>query len=274
MTITLKESRETFTKKLADSLNRGYVVWHDAKLPPFMPRSLASAKNYNGINAVILMQTEIEKGFDDPRWVVYRKSLYIKRGEKGTFLEWWNKNGEGKIQFRPVLCFNARQLFHYPATEGILFRPNAGAARRVLNYMKIPFPSPVSEENMFDVASGRETSNSYFDEYKISKKKICLFRTEDWQTALKSAVRKSIKENGIPWNSETFANKEHLHLLRVDLAVSFLTLSLGMGVPEMDDSLPLILWASAIQQDPSEMARAAQDAQKLANKILSIETDN
>jgi hypothetical protein len=274
MTITLKELRETYTKSLADRMDAGYVVWRDRKLPLFMPRSLASAKNYNGINAVILMLAEVEKGCDDPRWTPYRKSLYIKRGEKGTFIEWWNKNEEEKIEFHAILCFNARQLFHYPAAEEMFFiQPHAGAARRILDCLRIPCPSPVSEENMLDISSVRETNNFYFDENEMSKKKTFLFKTEDWRTALKSAVRKSIKENGIPWGSETFDNKEHLHSLRVDLAASFLTLSLGMGAPDMnelDESLPLNLWASAIRQDPSEMARAARDAQKLTNNVLAM----
>ena len=66
---------------------------------------------------------------------------------------------------------------------------------------------------------------------------------------------------------------ENLKKMRIDMATSLLSLSLGMGVPEADKSLPLESWASVIRQDPSELARAARDAQKLTNRILAMGID-
>jgi hypothetical protein len=265
MTTTLRELRETFAETLIGQLDTGYVLWHDGRLPPSMPRSLASGKNFNGVNALILMSAESAKGYDDHRWAAYKESLYIRRGEKGVFVEWWNKKGENEIEFRPVLCFNARQLFHYPAAEENGFGSHAAAARRVLNRFGIPFPSPVLRGTAPDFD---KTGNNYFDEYDANENDYFIFRRKDWRDALKTAAENLTGAEGVPWNPDAF--KKPLSALRLDLSVSFLTLSLGMGVPEPEESLPLTMWASAIRENPSEIARAAHDAQKLANKILAI----
>jgi hypothetical protein len=264
MQITVRELREAFAEKLTGRLNTGDVPWHDNRLPLYMPRSLTNAKNFSGINAVILMLTEIEKRYDDPRWVFYQDSLYLKRGEKGVFLEWWNKNGDKSFEFRSILCFNARQLYNYPPIGEMLY-PDIVSARRVLESLGIPSPSPVTQDG-----SGEEASASYLETYDKNKDEWTVFRVKEWHESLKTALKSLESSSEIPWNPRFFSYKEHLYLLRLDLSVSFLTLSLGMGVPELDKSLPLDAWSSAIRQDPSEIARATLDAQKLVHKVLSF----
>jgi hypothetical protein len=268
--ITLRELRETLAKKLIEHFKAGYVVWHDGKLPAFMPQSLANAKNFNGINAVILMLEGLEKGYGDPRWTPYRESLYVKRGEKGVFVEWWNKNEKNGLDFCAILYFNARQLFQYPVADEMSFKTKTVAARHILRCFEISPPSPVSEETVFDSSSSEKVQEPYFDEYDADGDKTVFFKMEDWRTALRTAVKKAVRIRGVPWDPDIFIRKEHLLSLRVDLAVAFLTLSLGMGVSENNESLPLDAWVSSIRQDPSEMARAARDAQKLTNRILGM----
>jgi hypothetical protein len=258
MSITLREMRETFASRLAGYLDSGNVLWHDRRLPPCMPRSLVSAKNYCGVNSIILMLAAIEKSYDDPRWVPYRESLYIKHGETGVFLEWWDKKKKNEIQFRSILCFNAQQLFHYPAAEGKGFEANVASARRILKRFEIPSPLPV--ENDLD-----EVEGTYFDEYDASTGTVSLFRRKDWCSALKAALKNLVETEGVTWGC---SKEKHLSLLRFDLGVSFLTLSLGMGVSELDQAMPYQLWAEAIRKNPSEIARATKDAQQIANKIL------
>jgi hypothetical protein len=263
---TLRKLRETFANTLTKQLDDGYVIWHDDRLPPFMPRSLSSAKNFNGINAIILMLAEIDNGYDDPRWVSYRKSLYLKKGEKGVALEWWDKKEPGEIEFRSVLCFNVRQLFHYPVAGERDFEPNTAAARRVLNYFNIPFPLPVLEAT----SSIDEIGNAYFRELDIDRNEIFIFKRKDWRVLLKTALDQLMTIESIPGNPRISIRQKHLSLLRTDLAASFLTLSLGMGTSGDDNSLPLKAWAAAIRENPSEIARAAVDAQKLVNKLLTV----
>ena len=50
-------------------------------------------KTYRGGNAVHLMATALERGYDDPRWMTYKQAAendwQVKKGEKGTRIEFW-----------------------------------------------------------------------------------------------------------------------------------------------------------------------------------------
>ena len=58
-----------------------------------MPRNLTTDRNYRGGNALHLMATAIQRGYDDPRWMTYKQAAdhgwQGRRGEKGTQIEFW-----------------------------------------------------------------------------------------------------------------------------------------------------------------------------------------
>src|SRR5262245_32673866 len=58
-----------------------------------MPTNPTTDKPYRGGNAIHLMATGLQRGYDDPRWLTYKQAQdrgwQVRRGEKGTQIEFW-----------------------------------------------------------------------------------------------------------------------------------------------------------------------------------------
>src|SRR5262245_28702975 len=100
--------RRDFRKEVTDSivkmLEQGVAPWQkpwESAWDPSeagslsMPFNPNSGRAYRGGNAVHLMATALDKGYDDPRWMTYRQAAengwQVRRGEKGTQIEFWEQ---------------------------------------------------------------------------------------------------------------------------------------------------------------------------------------
>ena len=60
-------------------------------------------EGYRGGNAIHLMATGLQRGYEDPRWMTYKQASdngwQVRRGEKGTQIEYWEvKSASDKTQ--------------------------------------------------------------------------------------------------------------------------------------------------------------------------------
>jgi len=106
---------------------------------------------YRGGNAVHLMATGLQKGYEDPRWMTYKQAAdhgwQVRKGEKGTQIEFWevkpyprqrdeqpegggerageNRSNDRGSRFihRVYTVFNARQIEGIPAHEPREYSP-------------------------------------------------------------------------------------------------------------------------------------------------------
>jgi HPt (histidine-containing phosphotransfer) domain-containing protein len=248
---SLEEIRGNLAKSVADGLKKGNVLWHNQNLPTAMPRSLVSGRNFGGVNALYLMKTAEALGYDDPRWISHPgeqknvepdKKILINKGEKGTTIEHWGKNKDNGIEIRTSAYFNVRQIrdksIELLTPEGSLSReqrdgPHYERADAVLKNLDVAIPKDKSPKAYRDALS-TAINNISKDAPELEK-----------------------------------ALTENLKKLRTDMAHSFLSLSLGMGVSEADKSLPVSSWANSIGHDPRQLASAARDAHRLAGAALT-----
>src|SRR5580658_6292011 len=106
----LRDFRQEVTDNIVQMLERGVAPWQKPWEPgasslgvPFNP---TSERAYRGGNAIHLMATCLQRGYEDPRWMTYKQAAdngwQVRRGEKGTQIEYWEtKEASDKTQSSP-----------------------------------------------------------------------------------------------------------------------------------------------------------------------------
>ena len=106
----LRDFRQEVTDNIVQMLERGVSPWQKPWEPgasslgiPFNP---TSERAYRGGNAIHLMATGLQRGYEDPRWMTYKQASdngwQVRRGEKGTQIEYWEaKEASDKTQPSP-----------------------------------------------------------------------------------------------------------------------------------------------------------------------------
>lgn len=87
---------DEITTKIIAELEVGRVPWVQpwgtaaAKAPLAMPRNASTARQYTGVNVLILWGAVIERGFTGQSWLTFRQALslggHVRKGERGTTL--------------------------------------------------------------------------------------------------------------------------------------------------------------------------------------------
>src|ERR1700678_3715930 len=103
----LRDFRQEVTDNIIGMLERGVAPWQKPWEPgagslgiPFNP---TSERAYRGGNAIHLMATGLQRGYEDSRWMTYKQASdngwQVLRGEKGTQIEYWEvKQASDKTQ--------------------------------------------------------------------------------------------------------------------------------------------------------------------------------
>src|ERR1017187_7141764 len=106
----LRDFRQEVTDNIIQMLERGVAPWQKPWEPgasslgiPFNP---TSERAYRGGNAIHLMATSLQRGYEDARWMTYKQASdngwQVRRGEKGTQIEYWEaKEASDKTQPSP-----------------------------------------------------------------------------------------------------------------------------------------------------------------------------
>jgi len=84
---------EEITAKIINELEQGRLPWVQpwgtaAKAPLAMPRNAATARQYSGINILILWGAVVQYGYPTQHWLTFRQALSlggnVRKGERGT----------------------------------------------------------------------------------------------------------------------------------------------------------------------------------------------
>jgi antirestriction protein ArdC len=85
---------DEITDKIIAELEIGRVPWVQpwgtaaAKAPLAMPKNASTARQYSGVNVLILWGAVIEHGFTGQSWLTFRQALslggHVRKGERGT----------------------------------------------------------------------------------------------------------------------------------------------------------------------------------------------
>lgn len=114
----LRDFRQEVTDNVVQMLENGVAPWQkpwDATAN--MPMNPTSARAYRGGNAIHLLATALQKGYQDPRWMTYKQAAdhdwQVRRGEKGTQIEFWDvKQGKERRTRRRSSLRSGRDRHH------------------------------------------------------------------------------------------------------------------------------------------------------------------
>src|SRR6185312_667171 len=88
-----RDYRQEVTDSIINMLEQGVAPWQKPWQGIGIPLNPTTEKAYRGGNAVHLLATAIQRGYDDPRWMTYKQAAennwQVKKGERGARIEFW-----------------------------------------------------------------------------------------------------------------------------------------------------------------------------------------
>jgi putative DNA primase/helicase len=293
----MKKDKKAFHEQVAENLiaqlKQGTAPWQVPWKPgdPLLtlPNNPTTGKRYRGINALNLMS----QGFTDPRWLTYKQAnslgAQVNRREKSTRVQYWKfveerikKDGAGN----PVLDGNGEPIKERVKLERPkVFYAFVFNAKQIdgLPELKIDPPDwdPIDRAEQILQASNAVIIHGEYDRafYRPKTDSIHLphknqFATNDryYATALHELAHQSGHESRLnrdlthPFGSEGYAKEE----LRAEIASMLLGSELGIGHDPGQHVAYVGHWIKVLEQDPMELFRAAADAEKIQDYVLSF----
>ncbi len=293
----MKEAKKAFHEQVAENLieqlKKGVAPWQKPWKPgdllAALPVNPTTGKRYRGINSLNLMS----RAYTDPRWLTYKQAINIgaqvRKGEKSTLVQYWKfteehiktdgnnnpvLNSEGnpiKEQVRLerprvfyAAVFNAQQMDNLP--ELSIKAPDWDPLERAEHILQAS--NAVIRHGEADNAFYRPSTDSIHLPHKHQ------FPTPDryYATALHELGHWTGHESRLsrdlahPFGSEGYAKEE----LRAEIASMLLSGELGIGHDPGQHVAYVSSWIKALQEDPTEIFRAAADAEKIQDYVLAL----
>ncbi|MER2511757.1 MAG: zincin-like metallopeptidase domain-containing protein [Nitrosomonas ureae] len=293
----MKEAKKAFHEQVAENLieqlKKGVAPWQKPWKPgdllAALPVNPTTGKRYRGINSLNLMS----RAYTDPRWLTYKQAAalnaQVRKGEKSTLVQYW-KFREERIKTddnnNPVLNNEGQPIKEQIRLERPrVFYASVFNAEQVDNLpelsIKAPDWDPLERADHILQASNAVIRHGEADRafYRPSTDSIHLphkhqFPTPDryYATALHELGHWTGHELRLnrdlshPFGSEGYAKEE----LRAEIASMLLSGELGIGHDPGQHVAYVNSWIKALQEDPTEIFRAAADAEKIQDFVLAL----
>lgn len=287
-----KSYAESVAEKIIEQLEQGTAPWIKPWEPgeyqkPFNP---TTGKPYRGFNSIYLSM----QGQDDPRWMTYKQAnengWQVKKGAKSTLVQYWSFSEQRPAKDendKPILDDNGKQKMITVKLE----RPKVFNAC-VFNANQIDgIPAFVKPELTWSAsdraegilsASGADIRHDGGDRafYRPSTDSIHLpdraqFPTADnyYATALHELGHwtghpsRLDRDLANPFGSEAYAKEE----LRAEISSFMFNTELGLGHDPGQHASYVGSWIKVLKNDPTEIFRAAKDAENIKDYVLGLE---
>lgn len=293
-----RDFRQEVTNKIIELLEKGVAPWQkpwDASRAGLMPFNQVTKKPYRGGNALHLMITALDRGYDDPRWMTYKQAAdnkgQVRKGEKGTQIEFWEikpgvtkseapvsaeEDGEETESGRPsqfihriYTVFNAQQIDGLPPLE--TKKPQLfeviEAGERILQHSGACITHDQADRAFYSRARDaihlpkREAfrdAGSYYG--------TALHELAHW-TGHPSRLNRLTLNESYRFGDLNYAKEE----LRAELASVFLAAERGIPHDPASHASYVGNWIMALQNDKNEIFRAAHDASAATDYLLALE---
>ncbi|MEI2768758.1 MAG: zincin-like metallopeptidase domain-containing protein [Nitrosomonas sp.] len=293
----MKEAEKAFHEQVAENLieqlKKGVAPWQKPWKPgdllAALPVNPTTGKRYRGINSLNLMS----RAHTDPRWLTYKQAVglgaQVRKGEKSTLVQYWKFTDE-RIKTdddnNPVLNTEGQPIKEQVRLERPrVFYAAVFNAEQVDNLpelsIKAPDWDPLERAEHILQASHAVIRHGEADRafYRPSTDSIHLphknqFPTPDryYATALHELGHWTGHELRLnrdlshPFGSEGYGREE----LRAEIASMLLSGELGIGHDPGQHVAYVSSWIKALQEDPTEIFRAAADAEKIQDYVLAL----
>src|SRR3954451_12763445 len=282
---------------LEDGVTPWQKPWEPGRASVGMPMNPTTDKTYRGGNAIHLMATGLRKDYEDPRWMTYKQAAdqgwQVRRGEKGTQIEFWDVRAPRKGEARPdagegtrdsddnrrgtrlvhrvYTVFNASQIEGVPPYEPKRPTPFevVQSGEKILENSGARF-----EHDQADRAFYSRSSDSIHLPPKDAFKDAAgyygtaLHELAHW-TGHPSRLNRATLNESYRFGDSNYAKEE----LRAELASVFIAAERGIPHDPEQHASYVNSWIKALKEDKHEIFRAAHDASKATDFLLSLERD-
>jgi antirestriction protein ArdC len=300
----LRDFRQEVTDNIIRMLENGVAPWQkpwdSGAAAASMPMNPTSERAYRGGNAIHLMATALQKGYQDPRWMTYKQASdrgwQVRRGEKGTQIEFWDvrqgkdraesgsadaadnaQKGRNSGDDRPRIIHRVYTVFNAAQIDGI----PVYAARE-----HSPFDVAQSGERVLagsgaTIIQGRAGGAFYDragDAIHLPAKEAfkdapgyygtALHELAHW-TGHPTRLNRATLNESYRFGDINYAKEE----LRAELASVFLAAERGIPHDPGQHAAYVGWWVKALKEDKNEIFRAAHDASAATDFLLSLERE-
>lgn len=287
-----RDHRQEVTDSIINMLEQGVAPWQKPWQGAGIPINPTTEKAYRGGNAVHLLATAIQRGYEDPRWMTYKQAAendwQVKKGEKGTRIEFWEVKQQSGTKSEPnqpevsdeperrfihriYTVFNAKQIEGIPAyapKERTEFG-SVEAAERILSSSGANINHDQADRCFYSRTSDsihltpKETFKDASGYYGTA-----LHELSHW-TGHPSRLNRSTLNESYRFGDPTYAREE----LRAELASLFIAAETGIPHDPENHAAYVGSWIEALRKDKNEIFRAAHDASAAADFIIGLDRD-
>jgi antirestriction protein ArdC len=296
-----RDFRQEVTDRIVKMLEGGVAPWQKPWQAgvgsPGLPMNPTTDRPYRGGNAVHLMATEIQRGYDDPRWLTYKQAQehgwQVRRGEKGTQIEFWEvkanqenrppsprgdedrgpdaKEAASRLIHRVYTVFNAKQMDGIPP-----FQPKEHSAFEITTAGEEILRN--SGARISHDQADRAFYNRASDSIHLPPKEsfanapgfygTALHELAHW-TGHPSRLNRPTLNESYRFGDTNYAKEE----LRAELASVFMAAERGIPHDPEQHAAYVNSWIKTLKEDKHEIFRAAHDASKATDFLLGLERD-
>jgi antirestriction protein ArdC len=273
---------QTVTNRILAQLETGVIPWRKTWTTG-LPKSLTSAKEYRGLNILVLGATQ----FGSRYWVTYREALrhggHVRKGEKATFVVFWKwrtpdelkRIGEktGITDLAPCYPFTSA-VFNLDQVEGVA-RPEDDVPNRSNGSFKIA-------EQMLEVMPDKpEIVHQVAAEpaYSPCRDRITLPHLSQFESAAaywETFYHELVHSTGARHRLNRFGEVEgdrfeqySFEELVAEFGAAFLCAFTGISnaTSEAMQASYIAGWSQALRRDNRLIVRAASAAQRAADYV-------
>lgn len=290
-----RDFRLDVTNSIIEMMEKGTAPWQkpwdkDKGMSAMnIPHNGITGRHYNGGNLLYLMAVSMKKGYDDPRWITYNQarenSWIVKKGEKGTFVEYWQFQKEiqrpnqetGVIEkvkvdlqhpFVKYFCvFNGNQIEGIPQLQkkDLEWKPEDAADRILLNSKAEILHDQIDRAFYSPAKDSIHLPNKLAFDNSIDYYSTALHELGHW-TGHESRLARPGITGRHEFGSQEYAKEE----LRAELSSLFISVETGIHHDPSKNASYLNSWIKVLQNDKNELFRASKDASQITDFVMGF----
>lgn len=281
------KSRQELVGQMISKMEEGQISMRNLWRNTSRPYNPESGFVYSGGNYLRLLMTANQHDYHDPRWMTYKQAskagYHVKKGEKSTLLERWIVEKEVKEKDETGRIIKKTEKLDHPICNYFL----VFNAEQLEGIEPLPEVQPMEHDQMLQTAENfMKSSECEIEEimqnrsyYSPSTDKIVLPPRDAFadQEAFLSVV---LHEMAHSTGHESRLNRPLMNLfgtkdyareeLNAEMASAFVQSDLGIHLDGqlLDDHAGYLQsWIQILKNDPNELFRAANQADKISKYL-------
>ncbi|NNM73194.1 ArdC family protein [Enterovirga aerilata] len=285
---------DEITDKIIAELEAGRVPWVQpwgtsaAKAPLGLPRNAATSRSYSGINVLILWGAVIEHGFPGQGWLTFRQALslggHVRKGERGTTVVYADRFTPEDEKRRAFEAGEEAQAIPFLKRFTVFNTAQCDDLPEDIEATAPPPPPGMIEPQVealikatgidFRIGGNRAFYVPSLDYVQVPPP-AAYFEPINWhRTALHELGHASGAEHRLNRNlSGSFGSKLYsVEEITAELISAYSCAALGI-VPTVRHADYIGSWLDVLREDNRAIVRAASQASKAADWLLSFLPD-